>query len=411
MDLITPSALEGPAILLAALVVIWLGKQLNRHLPWLENHNIPIAVSGGIACSILIALLYLSTGIKITFDMAVRDLLLLCFFSSVGLAAKFSTLMSGGRTLIVLLLCSIVLLFGQHLIGVSVAALLSDKPAYGLFVGSLAFAGGHGTAIAWGGYWEQLGLDQATNIGVAAATFGLIVGGVLGGLVGGQLIKRNNLSQTSSHHWRYRIAPISDEDEERASPLDATFHTLLCLSVCVTFGELLNRGFLALDIKLPDFLTALLVGVALTNLSDAIKRPLDNRAINRAGELCLHLFLAMSLMSIQLWTLTDAFVPLMLVLFLQMALITMMTIFVVFRFTGGNYDAAVISSGFIGLGMGATPVAMANMQAITSRYGPSTKAFLIVPLIGAFFIDICNAVITKLFTLWPLLSQGLNASL
>ena len=165
-----------------------------------------------------------------------------------------------------------------------------------------------------------------------------------------------------------------------------------------------------LGFNLPEFLTALIVGIYITNATDLLKQPLNNRAINLAGEVCLHLFLVMSLMSIQLWTVLNTAGLLLLVVILQMIAISVLAIFVVFHFMGRDYDAAVISSGFIGLGMGATPVAMANMQAITSRYGPSPRAFMIVPLVGAFFIDLSNAIVIKLFGMLPLLQQGLNYS-
>ena len=400
--------LENASLLLIALIVLWLGRELNDRIGWLESHNIPMAVSGGLLCSSFTALLYFGCGIQINFNMELRDVLLLGFFSSVGLAAKFKNLIAGGKTLMILLLCAIGLLIVQDIVGISIAMLFDVKPAYGLFAGSISFAGGHGTAIAWGSYMQEQGLKDAENLGMAAATLGLITGGILGGLVSGHLIKKHALANPHSQHWRYKIAEESEEEMKQTStPLEATLATLFCLTLCVVLGHDLNLLLVHYGIQLPEFLTALIVGITVTNVTDLITRPLHNRAINHAGELCLHLFLVMSLMSIQLWTLAHTLGPLLIVLAAQMIVITLIVTYIVFHFTGRDYDAAVICGGFIGLGMGATPVAMANMQAITGRYGPSPKAFMVVPLVGAFFIDLSNAVVIKLFAALPFLQQGL----
>lgn len=404
----TMFTLEDGNMVLVSLLVLWLGRELNLRINWLETHNIPMAVSGGLLCSVFTGLLYFFADIEIDFDMQIRDVLLLGFFSSVGLAAKFKNLIAGGKTLLILLVCSVCLLIIQDIVGIATATLLMDKPAYGLFAGSISFAGGHGTAIAWGNYMEQFGLEGAENLGIAAATFGLIAGGILGGLVSGRLIDKNKISRPHSNHHRYKVAIETEEEENSTTPLEAIFGTLFCLTVCIAIGHNLNVFLMQHGWNLPEFLTALMVGIIVTNFSDFIKKPLNNKAINHAGEVCLHLFLVMSLMSIQLWTLAHSLGFLLLILVLQMIAISLMAIYVVFRFTGRDYDAAVITSGFVGLGMGATPVAMANMQAITGRFGASPKAFMIVPLVGAFFIDLSNALVIKLFGLLPLVQKGLN---
>ncbi len=395
-------------LVLAALVVLFLGREINRRVSWLEQHNIPMAVTGGLLCSAFTAVMYFMADIEVIFDMNLRDILLLAFFSTVGMSAKFSSLLAGGRRFTILLICAIGLLIIQDIIGITIATLFTDKPAYGLFAGSISFAGGHGTAIAWGSYMEQYGLTRAGDIGIAAATLGLIIGGVLGGFISGWLIKNKTDAQLHISHLRYKVAPETPEEEADFTPVESVLGTLLCLSLCIAFGHYLNLFLTTLNINLPEFLTALIVGIIFTNSADLVKRPLNNRAINLAGEVCLHLFLVMSLMSIQFWTLMNSAGLLLLVVLLQMIAISIIAVFVVFRFCGQDYDAAVISGGFIGLGLGATPVAMANMQAVTSRYGPSPKAFMIVPLVGAFFIDLSNAVVIKLFGMLPLLQQGLS---
>jgi ESS family glutamate:Na+ symporter len=309
-----------------------------------------------------------------------------------------------------LLLFAILLLIFQDIVGIGIALLLGKHPAYGLFAGSVSFAGGHGTAIAWGDVAEQIGLPGAGTLGIACATFGLVAGGLLGGPIGGYLIKKNRLSQPEDIPAGYEVLDTDTDtkQESQALPLEGSFMTLLLLALCVGLGHNVNGWLASSGISLPPFLTAMFVGIVLTNLADVFKKEINAASINRAGEISLHLFLAMSLMSIQLWQLASAMGPLLMILIAQMLLISTIAVFLVFRFVGRDYDAAVIAAGFMGLGLGATPVAIANMQAITSRYGPSTKAFIVVPLVGAFFIDLSNALVIKGFGSLPLLREGLN---
>jgi ESS family glutamate:Na+ symporter len=285
--------------------------------------------------------------------------------------------------------------------------LLDAPPAFGLFAGSISFAGGHGTAIAWGETAEKIGLAGAGTLGIACATFGLVAGGVIGSPIAGMLINRLKLREQSEDKIGYEVAREEEKDEDNLA-LEGTFLTLLLLAICVGLGHNVNNWLSSSGIALPQFLTAMFVGILLTNLADILKFEVSAVSINRAGEVSLHLFLAISLMSIQLWQLASAIGPLLIILMAQMLVVSVLAVFLVFRFTGRDYDASVIAAGFMGLGLGATPVAMANMQAITSRYGPSTKAFIVVPIVGAFFIDLSNAIVIKAFASLPLLREGLT---
>lgn len=406
--------IEGPNVLVVSVLVLAAGREINRRLPILARNNIPVAVSGGLLCSLLILALFRVAGVQVDFDLGLRDLLLLTFFSTIGLSAKFSALASGGRTLFILLGFAILLLFLQDVVGVTLALLMDYRPGYGLFAGSISFAGGHGTAIAWGETAEQAGLAGAANLGIACATFGLVAGGILGGPIGGYLVKKHDLKAPAASLQSYSVAKEkagAARESELALPLEGAFSTLLLLGLCVGVGHNINDWLRGAGLALPPFLTAMSVGIVLTNLSDLFKLEFHPASVNRAGELSLHLFLAMSLMSMELWRIASAIGPLLLVLATQMLVISVVTVFLVFRFTGRDYDASVIAAGFLGLGMGATPVAMANMQALTSRYGPSSKAFIVVPMVGAFFIDLSNAVVIKMFIALPPLLQSLGISL
>ena len=401
--------LIGTNLVIASVLVLAVGKFLNSKIQVLDSFNIPVAVTGGLLCSMILLILYKGFGLRVNVDMELRNLLLLTFFSTIGLSAKLKTLLSGGKTLIILIGFATLLLIFQDTAGVAIALLLDAPPAYGLFAGSISFAGGHGTAIAWGETAEKIGLTGAGTLGIACATFGLVAGGIIGSPIAGMLIKRHKLRERSEDKIGYEVVEEvkAEVQEEENPPLEAVFTTLLLLAICVGLGHNVNDWLRGTGIALPQFLTAMFVGILLTNLADTLKLKVSAASINRAGEISLHLFLAISLMSIQLWQLANVIGPLLIVLTVQMLVISILAVFLVFRFTGRDYDASVIAAGFMGLGLGATPVAMANMQALTSRYGPSTKAFIVVPLVGAFFIDLSNAIVIKAFAALPLLREGL----
>ncbi|GAB3104788.1 sodium/glutamate symporter [Aestuariicella hydrocarbonica] len=388
---------DGIDFLCLSILVLWTGRIINHRVSFLERNSIPNAVTGGILFSIAVACLESYKHIDVTFDMQLRNLLLLVFFSTIGLTASFHRLAAGGKPLALLVLLAGGILVVQDVAGVSIAKLLGHHPGYGLMAGSVSFAGGHGTAIAWGAEAAKAGLLQAQTVGIAFATFGLISGGLVGGPLGRYLIERNKLSCTNQDDTlhqapkRAQVVPLAD---------DTLFHsqrTLLYLALCVALGDLVNRYLFANHVLLPGFLTAMLVGIVLTNGLDLLSRPLSREPIEQAGNVSLGIFLAMSLMSMDLLPLFKIGPVLLLVLVVQTVLTLAYCLFVIFPLMGRNYDAAVICSGFAGLGMGATPVAIANMDAVTQHYGPSAKAFLIVPLVGAFFIDLMNAIVIKFF--------------
>jgi ESS family glutamate:Na+ symporter len=398
--------MQGPNLVVASVLVLALGGYLNRKVSVLSRFNIPVAVTGGLLCSAFLTVLYSGFNLRVDFDLELRNLLLLTFFSTIGLSAKLNALATGGRTLVILLVFAILLLIAQDLAGIGIAILVDTEPAYGLFAGSISFAGGHGTAIAWGETAELAGLDGAGTLGIACATFGLVAGGLIGGPLGGYLVEKYQLGQAHADVQGYQVAEENAADDKL--PLEGAFTTLLLLALCVALGHNLNEWLAGRGVQLPQFLTAMFIGIVLTNLADALKLDFHAASVNRAGEVSLHLFLAMSLMAVQLWQIADAIGVLLIILFIQMLVISVLALFLVFRFTGRDYDAAVIAAGFMGLGLGATPVAMANMQALTSRFGPSTKAFIVVPLVGAFFIDLSNAIVINTFASLPLLQEGLT---
>jgi ESS family glutamate:Na+ symporter len=396
MEPLTQYEIEPLHVLMLSILVLYLGFYLNRKIRLLNEYYIPPAVTGGLICSALVAVLYGMADLEITFDMQIRDVLLLVFFSTIGLTAKLRTLAAGGKALAILVIVAAVLLVVQNSTGVLLASLFDVHPGYGLMAGSVSFAGGHGTAIAWGAEAEKAGLEGASEIGIAFATFGLIAGGLLGGPVARWLIQSNRLEPKPGA--KATAAEINGAiSDGRGGELFNILTAILVLAVCVVLGDSVNRFLFEEGVLLPGFLTAMFVGIVITNLSDPLRFEIHPVTIDKFGEVALNIFLAMSLMSMQLWSLATAVGPILLVMMAQMLVITFVVVFVVFRAMGRDYDASVISAGFIGLGLGATPVAIANMDAVTRHFGPSPKAFLVVPLVGAFFVDILNALIIKLF--------------
>lgn len=392
--------------LIISLIVLYVGNLLTRWIGFLEKYSIPQAVTGGLICSLIVLAVISFGGPKITFDLELRDALLLAFFSTIGLSAKFGRLKAGGKPLMIMVVAAGIFLVVQNSTGVLLALGLGSHPGYGLFAGSVSFAGGHGTAIAWGQEAEAAGLVDAGLIGIAFATFGLVAGGIIGGPIGEYLIKKNKLSPGGPEFDQPMMAK-ADAPEAALEPvtMKRTLTTILVLAICVSAGDVVNRFFFGAGVKLPGFLTAMMVGIIITNLADMVKKEVRQQDFDKVGEVSLQLFLAMSLMSMDLNALADAMGIVLFVLIIQVFAITFFAVLIIFRIMGKTYDAAVICAGFTGLGLGATPVAIANMNAITAKYGPSFKAFLVVPLVGAFFIDLLNAIIIKFFIALPVMQN------
>ncbi len=381
-------------VLIASIGVLWLGGFLTGRVGFLERFHIPIAVTGGLVLSVLLAALDLGAGIRVSFDLDLRDTLLLVFFSTIGLSAKLQLLREGGRLLAILGAATLGFLVLQNAVGVGTATLLGLPWMNGLLGGSISLAGGHGTAITWGEMAAEAGFPGATALGLAFATLGLVAGGVIGGPIAEFLIRRHELEP--DENGRSADAEAEGDPELEVSVTSRkVLRSLLLLAICFASGAELNSWLGATGVVMPGFLTAMAVGIILTNLADLTGQSLDDESLDLFGEVSLHLFLAMSLMSMPLAQLAGELGAVLAILLAQTLAIAAFVIGVVFRIAGRDYDAAVIASGFAGLGLGATPVGVANMNAVTSRFGPSPKAFLVVPLIGAFLLDILNAAVIQ----------------
>ena len=396
--------------LIMAVLVLLLGKLLTRHIRFLRDFNIPEPVSGGLVVAAVIFGLHQLTGLTLAFESGLQSAFMLVFFSSIGLSANFAKLREGGMGLIVFLGVIVAFIIVQNGVGVGLATLLGLDPLIGLVAGSITLLGGHGTAGAWGAVLEQqYGLSGATALGIACATFGLIIGGLLGGPLAKRLITRHQLARprTNAEQQRTDRTTVSEGSDvanfespntaPRLITAEAAIETLALFAGCLAFAEFMTGVTQGTPVQLPTFVWALGGGVIIRNVLDyGFGFKVFDRAIDVFGNAGLSIYLAIALLSLKLWELTDLAGPLMVILAAQTLTLALFAAFVTFRIMGRNYDAAVLAAGHCGFGMGATPTAVANMQAITNQYGPSHKAFLIVPLVGAFFIDIINAFVLQM---------------
>jgi ESS family glutamate:Na+ symporter len=380
-----------------AILVLFLGKYLTSKIAFLRDYNIPEPVSGGLIASILFGIAYSAFDIELHFALEIRDALLITFFTTIGLSSKYSTLIQGGKPLLILLVVAVAYLFLQNFTGLAVTQVAQLPTEVGLIGGSVSLSGGHGTAIAWAPrFTSDYGIANAMEIGIACATFGLVLGGLIGGPIAKFLITRYDL--TPSHDDALAVGVPHDQAGTKID-YQHMLNNILIVSVSIGIGLSLNELVEKWGLRLPDFVTCLFAGILVTNLGPLILRniewPARSKSLALISDLSLGLFLAMSLMSLQLWTLAGLGSSILLLLVAQVIVITLFVVFVVFRLMGRDYDAAVMSAGYAGLALGATPTAIANMTAVTEKFGASAKAFVIVPLIGAFFIDIANALIIQ----------------
>lgn len=334
---------------------------------------------------------------------------MLAFFATIGLNANLASLRAGGKALSIFLFVVVGLLIVQNAIGISMAKLMGLDPLMGLLAGSITLSGGHGTGAAWSKLFiERYGFQNATEVAMACATFGLVLGGLIGGPVARYLVKHSSTPDGTPDD---NAVPSAFEKPQSGRMITSLvlIETLALIVICLTVGQLIAGWLRGSALELPTFVCVLFVGVILSNtLSKIGFYQVFERAVSVLGNVSLSLFLAMALMSLKLWELASLALPMLTILAVQTLVMALYAIFVTYRVMGKNYDAAVLAAGHCGFGLGATPTAIANMQAITERFGPSHLAFLVVPMVGAFFIDIANAIIIKLYLMLPLFAPAIG---
>ncbi|MBW2731757.1 MAG: sodium/glutamate symporter [Deltaproteobacteria bacterium] len=381
-----------------ALAILFLGYLLNRLVPPLRNYNIPEPVVGGIAFAACSSIIYSQLGFSMTFDMTLKSPLMLIFFTTVGLGASLKLLVRGGPKVGLFLLLATVYLLVQNATGVLLAWLADLHPLQGLISGSVTLSGGHGTGVTYADLFrEENNLQGAMELAMASATFGLVLGGIIGGPVTKRLVDKYQLEPSDPPEVQTQDVTYSLEDQDRVTPR-RMMETLLIITFCMAIGGMIYEALRKSGITIPSFICSLFLGLIITNVLDLTKfYTINKETVDQWGTIGLSIFLAKALMSLRLWELMNLAGPMLVILLAQTAVMALFAFFITFRVMGKDFDAAIIAGGHCGFGLGATPTAVANMEALVSRYGASPQAFLIVPMVGAFFIDITNALVLQLY--------------
>lgn len=378
-----------------AVVVLILGAFLKRKISFLEKFCIPAPVIGGLIFAIFTLICY-STGIlEIDFDDTLKEVCMVFFFTSVGFQANLKVLKSGGKPLLIFLVLVIVLIITQNFTAIGLANLLGLDSLTGMTTGSIPMVGGHGTAGAFGPVLEDFGISGATTVCTAAATFGLIAGSLMGGPIGNRLIKKHNLLETIKNDDDTLLVEEEEKHERHFSMYaPAVFQLIIAVGIGTIFSKLLSLT----GMTFPIYIGAMIAAAIMRNIGEYTgKITIHMGEINDLGGICLSLFLGIAMITLKLWQLADLALPLVILLAGQVALMFIFSYIVVFNVMGRNYDAAVLVAGTCGFGMGATPNAMANMQAICEKYEPSVKAYLIIPIVGSLFADFLNSLTITFF--------------
>ncbi|UWR57236.1 sodium/glutamate symporter [Phaeobacter inhibens] len=379
--------------------VYLLGARLNERVPVLRRFNIPEPVSGGLLAAVVVMIIYSVCGWAITFEMATRDYLLVLFFAGIGLNARLADLVAGGRPLVLLLILTFLAILAQNVIGAAGALLFGYPLQVSVLFGSAALIGGHGTAIAWApDVAAQTGLTGAAELGVAVATLGLVLAALVGGPVARFLINRHGLTPARPDE-EPTVGLAHDSEDVPAIDHLSLMRVMLHLNIAIIIGYFSSFALDAAGLKLPLFVPCLIAGIVLANLRTVLMpnaAPVARTpALALISEFSLGAFLAMSLMSLQLWTLSSLGLAIAVIMLAQTVFTVAFVLFVLFPLLGRGYRAAVLAAGFGGFALGATPTAIANMTAVTKRYGPSPIAFVVLPLVSAFFVDIANAIVIQ----------------
>jgi ESS family glutamate:Na+ symporter len=386
--------LDLVATVALATLLLLLGQTLRKKISILDKFCVPTPVIGGLLFSIMMLLLKNGQIIEVSMDTTLQVPFMLAFFATVGLGTNLSLIKTGGKLLLVYWgLCGFIFVF-QNLIGIGVANLTNINPLIGMMCGAISMQGGHGGAASFGATIESLGVQGALTIGAAAATFGVILGGLVGGPVSRYLINK------------YKLKPVEQSNEyyDEDSPAYEVVLTgeynvissnmIIChisaIAICVTVGSMISNWFTSTTgVVVPTYVGAMFIGLVLRSASEKFKfMKIDSYCLDTIGDVCLCIFLTMALMTIKLWELAGLAGPMLIIISIQVLVLVIYAVFVVFRLMGKDFDAAVMVAGLLGHGLGATPNALANMNAVTSKYGNSAKALLIVPLVGSFLADL-----------------------
>ena len=389
-------------------IALILGMLFTRTIPFLRRFCIPAPVSGGLLISLLTLFSYSVLGVEFTFDGTIKDICMMLFFTSVGYQSNLRALKQGGRSLIVMIVLVAVLIVAQNLLSVGIAKGMDIDPLVGMAAGSIPMCGGHGTAGGFSSVLEGMGLQSASSITMACATFGLVAGSMIGGPLAELIVRKHNLAEES--HSRDVVTGLEASEASPSSKEEHPFSgersfrdytkAVYLLVLAMALGMCVSKLLALTGITFPTYFGSLIAACVIRNVTEAYSKGRDILCVEKIvslGDICLSLFLGMAMSSLRLWELASLMLPLCVILLAQVAFMALFARLVAFRVLGRDYDAAVLVSGLCGFGLGATPNAMANMSAVCFKYRYAVNPFIIVPIIGAMFVDIINTAVITLF--------------
>lgn len=381
--------------LAAAVGVLFLGGFLKKKVKFLETFCIPAPVVGGVIFAVVSCLLYVSGIVEFSFDETLKNVCMVMFFTSVGFQANIKVLRSGGVSLVIFLVCLCVLIVIQNLTAVGLSSVMGISPLIGMCTGSIPMVGGHGTSGAFGSVLEDFGIEGATTFCTAAATFGLIIGSLLGGPIARRLIVKKDLLKDAAPE---DASVLEEEEQKHHRSVSMYAPAAYQLAIAMGLGTLVSKLLSLTGMTFPVYIGSMIVAAFMRNIDEYTgKLHIHMGEINDIGGICLSLFLGIAMITLKLWQLAELALPLVILLAAQVIIMIFFSYFIVFNAMGRDYDAAVLSAGVCGFGMGATPNAMANMQAITEKYAPSVKAYILVPIVGSMFADFINSLVITFF--------------
>ena len=378
-----------------SILVLLLGREIKKRVNFLERFFIPAPVVGGVIFSILLLIGHNTGAFSFSFDNILKDFLMTIFFTTIGFTASGKLLKKGGVGVVVFLITATVLVVIQDIVGVSMAKMFGEHPLLGLAVGSVPLTGGHGTSGAFGPVLEEFGVTGGLSVSIAAATYGLIAGCLIGGPVAKRLRERYNLKPSLED--REGTVEVLEENEENPVSEETLFSAVVVIALSMGIGYCIAPFLKKYGIVIPAYIGPMFIAAIIRNVADMQKKNLPMNEIAITGNIALSLFLAMALMTLKLWELADLAIPIITILLVQTVIMALYAYFITFKFNGKDYDAAVMATGHCGFGLGATPNAMANMEVFTKENGPAPRAFFVLPVVGALFIDFTNATVITFF--------------
>ena len=378
-----------------AMAVYFLGVWMKKKISVLEKFCIPAPVAGGFVFAILHLIVRQTMNFSLGIDTTFQSPFMMVFFTTIGLTASIELIKKGGLGVIIFWVLASILCVFQDAIGLTLAKVMGANPLLGLICGSITMTGGHGTGAAFAPKFAEMGLDGANVAAMAAATFGLVSGSIIGGPIGATLIRKNNLKSKAAEYTNQEITLESEKEEIN---VDEVLKTLTIILISIAIGAVVSIPVKKAGITLPAYVTAMIVASILLNVGESTKMwHVNQKASSFLGTLSLNIFLSFALTGMQLWQLAEVAGPMMVILVVEVVFMALFAYFVTFKVMGSDFDAATIAAGHCGFGLGATPNGVANMTSVQEEFGPAPRAFFILPIVGAFLIDFTNSLIITIF--------------